>query len=208
MALTSSQAVLIDDFNSYVSGSYIQTQNPNWSRFGAATTDGIYSIAGGVNGTRGASYSVNFANNAVGSVRYTFATAQDFTATPTVSLDLSIPLSLVGTQVQAVLYSGTTVYQTTALSFTNASYQTYTFDLIQSNVTRTEGTASLADSLANVTGIALRFSNTNGTGTASINFDNLSVVPEPSTTTALALAAAGFGLYAFRGRRPAAVAKK
>lgn len=203
-ALTNSQAVLIDDFNSYVNTSYIQQQNTAWSRFGLATTDGISSIAGGVGGTRGAAYSANFSNGA-GSVKYTFATLQDFTATTVLSLDLQIPLSLAGTQVQAVIYdgSGETVYQTTAQSLTNPTYITYTFDFTAANVTRAQGTASLADVLANVGAIGFRISNTNGTGSATITFDNLTVVPEPSTVAALGLAGVVLGIYRIRSRQRA-----
>lgn len=204
-ALTNSQAILIDDFNSYVNTSYIQQQNTAWSRFGGATTDGISSIAGGVGGTRGAAYSVNFANG-TGSVKYTFSTLQNYTATTVLTLDLQIPLSLAGTQVQAVIYDGVagssqTIYQTTAQSFTNATYITYTFDFTTANTTRAQGAASLADVLTNVSAIGFRFSNTNGTGSASVQFDNLYVVPEPSTVAALGLAGVVFGIYRIRSRQ-------
>ncbi len=206
MTLTSSQAVLIDDFNNYLNTTYIQAQNSAWSRFGAATTDGISSIAGGADGTRGAAYSVNFTGNVTGSVKYTFATPQNFTTTYTVTLDMDVPLSLSGTLVQAVLYDAAdsqSIFQTTAQSLTNASYLTYTFDFTTANTTRTQGTATLAEALTNVSAIGLRFSNSNGTGSASINFDNLSVVPEPTTTATLALAGVGFGFYALRNRQRA-----
>lgn len=204
LALTSSQAILIDDFNNYVNSSYIQTQNPAWSRFGAGTTDGISSIAGGVGGTRGAAYSANFANG-FGSVKYTFSSLQNYTSTFVLTLDLAIPLSLAGTQVQAVIYDGNlsdqTIYQTTAQSLTNATYITYTFEFTPATVTRTQGAASLADVLANVGAIGFRFSNTNGTGSATINFDNLNVVPEPSTVATLGLAGVIVGLYRLRCRQ-------
>lgn len=204
LALTSGQAVLIDDFNNYVNTSYIQPgQNPAWSRFGAGTTDGISSIAGGVDGTRGAAYSVNFGLG-TGSVKYTFSTLQNFTSTTVLTLDLEIPLSLTGTQVQAVIYDGgssQTIYQTTVQSLTNATYITYTFDFTAANVSRAQGSASLADVLANVSAIGFRFSNTNGAGSATINFDNLNVVPEPTTTAALGLAGVIVGLYRLRCRQ-------
>lgn len=201
------RAEVLDNFNSYVSGSYIQAQNAAWSRFGAATTDGIYSIAGGAEG-RGASYSVGWAAGNQGFVRYAFGAAQSFTEGASLSVDLSVSAALPDTTVVAQVTggSGTTWAMTAAVSLTNTGYVTYNFILEGAGMTRIEGSDSLSVVMANLQSVTLQFRNVSGVGSQAIQFDNLvlspaSSIPEPSSV-ALALAGvAGAAAFLTRRRR-------
>jgi len=199
--------VLVDDFNSYNSSSLIQAQNTAWSRFGAATSDGINSIAGGVGGTRGAAYSAAWTAGTVGDVRYTFGTVQDLSLLTNVTLDLNVGTVLAGTTVSVQLRSGGTYYQsTTGLSLTNTSYSTFSFDTSSAALTRVSGSGSYASTLSAVDSIVFVFNNTGGTGSQQIRFDNFdlvtSAVPEPGSAALLGLAGvAAAGLHLKRRRR-------
>lgn len=181
-------SLLIDDFNAYTNASYIQVQNPAWSRFGNATSDGIYSIAGGVDGTRGASYIVNWGAGSNGYVRYTFATAQDFSLMNAFTLDLSTNSVVAGTlaylQINYTQTIGETTivntYETTmGLSLASTQYENFVFNFTPDSVTRREGMADFATVMANVTSFTFRYNNSTGAGNQQIRFDNFYAVPEP-----------------------------
>lgn len=203
----SSQAatVLVDNFNEYTNATYIGTNttsqfNPGgasgiaggWVRYGNATLDGIYSIAGGVTG-RGASYSAGWSPTATsGSVQYNFTSVQDLSSLDDITLDINVNSVVVGTTVALQIRSGSTYFQTTTpLSLVNTSYSTFTFDAASSALTRVAGAASYESVLGSVDALVFVFANTGGTGTQSIRFDNLNLVtaavPEPSTVAALSL---------------------
>lgn len=182
--------MVIDNFDQYASGTYLQNlPNARWSRFGNATADGIYSIAGGVGGTRGASYLVNFSPSSAvnGSVRHTFSTSQSFTQPIIFSLDLAVSVIRPGTTVFAQISSsaGTpTIFETlVGQSLTNTGFQTFTFSFDPESVRHIQGGQSLEAVLADLKSVTFRFNNTVDSGSQSILFDNLTVVasiPEPS----------------------------
>lgn len=203
MAGTSHGAVvLVDDFNEYTSASYIGTNstiqfNPGgtsgiaggWIRYGAIS-DGIYSIAGGSEG-RGGAYSLNWGAGTFGSLQYNFTTAQNLTGLDEITFDLYTASAVVGTSVAVQIRSGSTYYQsTTPLSLTNTSYSTFTFDASSEALTRVSGSASYESVLTSVDAIVFIVTNSSGSGTQAIRFDNLNVVtvPEPSTVAAMGLA--------------------
>jgi hypothetical protein len=189
----SARAQLIDNFNEYTSGSYIQVQsNPGgssglagtWSRLGTATSDGIYSIAGGEEG-RGATYDTNYSGGSTGFVKFTFAAAQNFTATPELQSYLDVGTSLSGTTVNAQITDGNTTFAlTTPLALTNTTYQQFSFDFTSTDTTLSSGSESLSTVLSNTTAVLLQFKNTSGSGSQAINFDDVQMVtdgaPEPS----------------------------
>ena len=206
LAPVSSQAatILADNFNEYTNASYIGTQTPvqtnpggafgiagNWTRFGGATTDGIYSIAGGAEG-RGASYSVAWTPTAVaGYTMYTFSAVQNLSLLSAITLDINVGTVVAGTTVSVQLRSGATTFQSvTPLALTNTTFSTFTFDSTSSGLSRIEGSGTYASTLAAVNSIVFVFSNAGGTGSQSIRFDNfnLATVPEPSTVVAMGIA--------------------
>ncbi len=204
----SSQAavVLVDNFNEYTNASYIGTNatvqfNPGgasgiaggWVRYGNATLDGIYSIAGGASG-RGGSYSAGWSPTATtGSIQYNFSSVQNLSNLDDITLDINVNSVVLGTTVALQIRSGSTYFQTTTpLSLVNTAYNTFTFDAASSALTRVAGAASYESVLGSVDALVFVFANTGGTGTQSIRFDNLNLVtaavPEPSTVAALGLA--------------------
>lgn len=178
--------ILIDDFESYAAGTYIQAQGGlNWSRFGNATSDGIYSIANGSGGGRAASYQVNFnpgAGNVNGSVRYTFATAQDYSGVYSFSLDIAVDTVLPGTSVFAQIAgdgSTPTIIETlVGQAVTSSNYVTYVFQFTPDNLRVIQGTESVDDVLAHLKSITFRFNNTTG-GKQTLMFDQLQANPQP-----------------------------
>lgn len=213
---TASSAVLLaDNFNEYNNLSLIGNASPiqsnpggasgiagNWTRFGAATTGGIDSIAGGVGGTRGASYSAGWASGTAGFTRYTFASIQDLSLMEEVTLDLNVSTSLAGTTVAVQIRSGSTYYQsTTPLALTNTSFSTFTFDTTSAALTRVAGTGSYADTMASVDAIVFVFSNPGGTGSQAIRFDNFNLLTVPEPTAAAGLGLAGLILAGSRWTR-------
>lgn len=212
VGLAHSAVVVVDDFNSYVltSGTtnYLQAQNPQWARSGLATTDGISIIAGGVGGTKGASYSVAWTSSATtGTVRYTFSATQNLSTLTDVTLDLNVSTLVAGTTVALQLRSGSTIFQTTApLSLTNTTFSNFDFSTASSSLTRIQGSANYATMLGAVDTIAFIYGNTGGTGSQAIRFDNFDLVtsvPEPGTTALLGLSGALVLWQIRRRRRPA-----
>lgn len=197
--------IVVDDFNSYNSSSYIQVQNPLWSRFGAATSDGITSITAGVGGTRGASYSTAWTAGNTGDVRYTFSATQNLSTMTDVTLDLNVATLVAGTTVSLQLRSGATFFQsTTPLSLTNTTYSTFDFSTLSASLTRVAGTGSYASTMSAIDSIVFVFTNTGGTGSQAIRFDNFDLVtsvPEPGSIALMGLAGAMFTGYYVRRRR-------
>lgn len=203
--------LVIDDFNSYVSGSYIQNQpDMNWSRFGTATSDGIYSVADGVDGTRAGRYQVSYnaAANVNGSVRYTFTEHQDFTLYPVFTLDIAVNQILPSTQVFAQIADGDgaerTVLETlTPLPIDSLGFKTYEFIFSADTVRRVEGSASFSDVLGNLKSVTFRFWNPDDIGNQSLTIDNLTAVqaiPEPAMSVLYVLILCT-GLWMYRKRR-------
>ncbi|AHF94722.1 hypothetical protein OPIT5_23965 [Opitutaceae bacterium TAV5] len=203
------QVVVIDNFDEYNNATYIQAQNTAWSRSGAATADGIYSIAGGQTG-RGASYSANWGGGNLGRVRYTFASAQSYESGTVFTVDLAVTVSSGGTApaadtlVSAQIANGdpndaaTSIWVTAGQALTSGSYTTFSFLFDGATTSSVQGTASLADVLSSVTSITLQFANNSGAGRQTITFDNLAVtpgsgptIPEASTTALLLAGIAG-----------------
>ncbi len=182
--------IVIDDFNNYSNSTLLQNlPGTNWSRFGNATADGIYSIAGGVGGTRGANYLVNYNTTTAvnGSVRYTYATPQSFEGNITFSLDIAVNTVRPGTKVFAQIASSDatpTIFETlVGQSLSSTSYQTFTFSFSAENIKSIQGSKTLDQVVADLKSITFRFNNTLDTGSQTISFDNLIVttaIPEPS----------------------------
>jgi len=205
--------IIVDNFNSYSNSTLLQNMpGTNWSRFGNATADGIYSIAGGVGGTRGASYLVSYnATTAVnGSVRYTYATPQSFEGPITFSLDIAVNTVRPGTQVFAQIASSDatpTIFETlVGQSITNTTYQTFTFSFSPENIKSLQGSKTLDQVIHDLKSITFRFNNTTDIGSQSINFDNLTVtsIPEPSIAW-LSLLGGGLAIGAMLRKRRSCV---
>jgi hypothetical protein len=157
-----------------------------WRRFGTATTDGIYSIAGGASG-RGASYGVNWAQGEAGYVRYTFASPKSFGPGTVVAIDLSVTVALPGTQVFLLLSNGesssaaTTTYRSRMGELvTGTSYRTFSFSVTDDSVRRVAGTAPLSEVLKSLSSVTIMFTNTDGEGAQSIHFDNFTISASPA----------------------------
>lgn len=178
------ESLVIDDFDSYTSDSYVQDQMWSlWRRFGVATTDGIYSIDAGAQG-RGASYGVNWSQGKAGYVRHTFASPKSFSPGVRVTLDLAVSESLAGTQVCLIIADGdpaqptTTSYRTPPGVFvTGTGYRTYVFDLKEAELRKASGTASVRSVLSRSANFTFMFTNSTGEGAQTILFDNLVVHP-------------------------------
>lgn len=201
-------AVILDDFNQYTggAGNTIQKQNPAWRTIGNAA-DGIYSVPKGNNGTPGASVVMNFTSaNNNGSFRYTFATPQVLTKEVTFTLDIAVSAILPNTTLVAQISdsSNTTIYQlSTPVTFTSEGFQTYTFTLNASTMTRVDGKLSFDDVLKDLTNLTFRFVNATDAGRQEIFFDNLTMIttiPEPSVA-AIGLAGGVGALALSRWRR-------
>lgn len=181
------EVVVIDDFDQYANTSYVQEQKWSlWRRFGAATTDGIYSIAGGASG-RGANYGVSWAQGNAGYVRYTFPSPKGFEVGTVFAMDISVTVSLPGTQVFLLVSNGdsaaasTTTYRTRIGELVNhTDYRTFSFSITEDTVRRVSGTASLPDVLKSLSSVTLMFTNADGSGAQSIQFDNFTVSAGPA----------------------------
>ncbi len=212
------EVLLVDDFNAYNNVTLIGNNLPiqsnpggasgiagSWTRFGNATADGIYSIAGGIGGTRGASYSTDWSKGANGYIHYTFASTHDFSLLDEISLNLYVGTVVAGTTVSVQIRSGSTYYQTAApLSLVNTAYSTFSFDASATGLTRVAGTASYEDVVGAVSSIVFVFSNSGGSGTQAIRFDQFEIttIPEPGTFGIFAMGGASLvGLRFLRRRR-------
>ncbi|MES2308016.1 MAG: hypothetical protein V4507_04075 [Verrucomicrobiota bacterium] len=200
--LSAHAQILIDDFNSYTNGGSIGTTASSlpWSRSGVITTSGITGTSDS-NGGIAAAYNVNFALGAAGTagtIKYTFGTTQDLTLNNDIKMDFKVSSSLPDTIVVAQISNGVTTYQTTlSQSLTNTTYSTYSFIFDTTTTTKTAGTDSLSTVLAGTQSVYFRFSNSSGTGSQSIRFDNFiaTAIPEPRNV-GLSLCAAMLLLFA------------
>jgi len=207
--------VLADNFNEYTNATLIGNASPiqsnpggefgiagSWTRFGAATTGGIDSIAGGVGGTRGASYSAGWASGTTGFTRYTFTSVQDLSLLEEITLDLNVNTALAGTTVAVQIRSGATYFQSiTPLALTNTAFSTFAFDTTSAALSRVAGTGTYADTLAAVDAVVFIFSNAGGSGSQAIRFDNFNLVTVPEPSAAVALGLAGMLLMRRRSTR-------
>ncbi len=167
---------MVDDFDKYASGSYIQEQNPAWSRYGKATVDGIDSIEAGSK-NRGASYVATWTpENTVGAVKYTFPAPQDMTKTPVLNIELAVtPSTIMGTTVSALVANKTTKYRVSLpQTLSSDSYTLFSFPF-NDTAEILEGKDTLQTVLAAPTSVTITFSNTSGKGTQTIHFDNLTL---------------------------------
>lgn len=198
--------IVIDDFNSYTSGSMIQAQNPAWFRFGVAFSDGIYSIAGGVNGTRGASVILQFNqsqgnNNA--SMRYIYSTPVSFEQGVTFAFDLAVNTLSPSTTVtlQLSTENNATIYEfIPAKQILSTSYENYSFTIDSTTMARMGGSGTLDSVLENLKNITIRFVNNGEDVKQNFSIDNLTVTPAviPEPSVALLLPVVGGALL---GRR-------
>ncbi len=201
-------SLLIDDFESYSSGSYIQTQGDKlWSRFGTAIADGIYSVADGSDDGRAARVMANY--NPGGTVvnaytRYTFATAVDYSDYSGFSLEIKVNTPLQGTQIYAQISSdgGTpTVFETlTPIEFIGTDYATYTFTFTDETVRTIQGSLTVAEVMADLKSVVFRFHNGTTTGSQAFTFDGFAAIPEPGTVALLAFSGAGAAFFMIRRR--------
>lgn len=192
-------ADVIDNFDSYTNASYIHLQNAAWNKpTGLAYTDGIYSTANSQSG-RAASFSMTWTvANTVARVKYDFASPQAYSLGVVFTMDLKTSAAISGTNVFGVILDSTgTAWSTVGQAISNtASYTTYSFTFNTGTTTRTDGSASLVAALSDTRSFNLQLTNTGGTGSQQIFFDNFTVtnasaVPEPSTIAVLMGAAAG-----------------
>lgn len=176
------EPVVVDDFNQYSDASYVQTQMWSlWRRFGEATTDGIYSIAGGAEG-RGGRYAVSWTLGKAGYLRYTFPAVKSFPVGTTFAMDMAVTAPLPNTQVFLLVADGdptlptTTTYRTQeGQPLTDLDYRTHGFELTEMSVRRMSGRASLREVLGRLASVTFIFSNATDAGTQGILIDNFQV---------------------------------
>ena len=208
--ISSTQAGVYDDFQSYTNTQVLATATSNtvagspWGRFGLATSVNPTAFTNqGVAGSVAGRYTLGWGLGPNASLVFWFPSPTNLVFAPGIRIDLRVTNTVVGLS-NTVVKAGFeepdgTIWQTTlSLSpvLTNAVYQTFTLNLIQSEMERTAGTGAF--DLSSVRDLRIRFENAGGTGTQQIFLDNFQAIPEPST---LVLAGLGLSFSAWLIRR-------
>lgn len=198
--LANGATIVLDDFNNYVATSMINQQTTSWTRFGVAFSDGIYSIAGGVGGTRGASVIMQFSPTTTnGSMRYVYASPASYEQGVTFSFDLAVNTLSPSTRVTLQVSDSTNsnIYEFTSThSVASTSFENHSFTIDANTMRRVGGTGSLDAVLQDLKNVTIRFTNTGEDVKQNFSIDNFTVtynaIPEP--TAAFLVPAAG-GLF-------------
>lgn len=186
-----SAATIIDDFESYAVGNIgTSASSTPWRRFGSAVGDHVTVTANTayiLDGTKSARFGLTWPNTSANATASFANSPAPLTNSSQVSVAILSNNTATTTKVGLNISDGVTTWRTAnaSLAFISGTAQTLTFNLNTTDMILASGSGTLANVMAHVTTIGLRFTNTNsGAPAETITFDALQSYPVPEPASA------------------------